>query len=271
MLSFCFVAFPGTAKSDPDSQAVNSSTQTTEQAQKTRAVLQGGVEHSESLPSLDESLRPGEKFKEDVLLSLGTSANNDWFWIPPWYAGKRHTEDALIVYRYDFSTGATTTPMQRQLERQNSVSGYQQDRNGEVWDFKNVPFIQHIDSGAVLAVLYIKSMKPLVVNRSQIVLKYDEISVTYEPKSHRIVDVVQQEQINTISPMPPDGLRADISTKSFTWDGQPQRAEQSVVFSKIVEPYHRIDSLGDKDMRSMFRDYLMANKLANLVPVDLTN
>ena len=123
----------------------------------------------------------------------------------------------------------------------------------------------------MLAVLYIRSMKPLVVNRSQIVLKYDEVSVTYEPKSRKILEVVQQEQINTIRPQDADTLRADISVKSFGWDGKPQRAEQSVVFSKIVEPYHRIDSIDDRDLRSMFKDYLIANKLANLLPDDLTN
>lgn len=271
LLLFCLTCTCLPARSAPDSETSGATTSTALPPEKTRPLLQGNVEHSESLPSLDESLRPGEKYKEEVLLRLGTAANNDWFWIPPWYAGKRHTEDALIVYRYDFNTGATTTPMQRQLERQDSISGYQQDRNGEIWDFKNIPCIQHIDSGAVLAVLYIKEMKPLVVNRSQLVLKYEEISVTYEPRSRKIVDVVQQEQINTISPIQPDGLRADISVKSFGWDGKPQRAEQSVVFSKIVEPYHRIDTLDDKDMRSMFRDYLMANKLANLVPEDLAH
>jgi hypothetical protein len=267
----CLIGASLPAYSAPDSEGSNASTPTAIPPEKTRPILQGNVEHSESLPSLDESLRPGEKYREEALLKMGTAANNDWFWIPSWYAGKRHTEDALIVYRYDFNTGITTTPMQRQLERQNSVSGYQQDRNGEIWDFKNIPFIQHIDSGAVLAVLYIKEMTPMVVNRSQMVLKYEEISITYEPKSHKILDVVQQEQINTISPMPPDGLRADISVKSFGWDGKPERAEQSVVFSKMIEPYHRIDTLDDKDLRSMFRDYLMANKLANLVPEDLTN
>ncbi len=105
-----------------------------------------------------------------MLLKLGTQANNDWFWIPNWYAGKRHTEDALIVFRHDFKTGLSTTPMQRQLERQDSVSAYQQDKEGDIWEFKNVPFIQHIDAGLASAVLYIKSMTPLTVNHKQIVL-----------------------------------------------------------------------------------------------------
>ena len=104
--------------SEPTGTSVSDSTPlATQENGAAKRILQGSVEHSESLPSLDESLRPGAKYKEDVLLKLGTAANNDWFWIPSWYAGKRHTDEALIVYRYDFSTGATTTPMQRQLER----------------------------------------------------------------------------------------------------------------------------------------------------------
>jgi hypothetical protein len=258
------------ASSDPAAQ-LGASANSAAETSSSRPVLQGNIEHSESLPSLDESLQPGAKFDEDVLIKLATAANNEWFWIPSWYAGKRHTDEALIVYRYNYDTGATTTPMQRQLERQDSVSGYQRDRNGEIWDFKNIPHIQHIDSGAVLAVLYVKNMTPLFVDRSKIVLKYEEVSITYSPKNHKILEVTQQEQINTIRPMQTDALRADISVKSFAWDGKPQRAEQSIVFSNIIEPFHPIDTLDEKDLRSMFRDYLIAHKYADLVPENLAN
>jgi hypothetical protein len=236
-----------------------------------KPILQGNVEHSESLPSLDERLRPGEVFSDDLLLKAGTEANNDWYWIPSWYAGKRHAEQALIVSRYDFSTGLTTSPMLHQQQRQDHVSGYQADRNGGIWDFKNIPFIQHVDAGPVLAVLYVKAMNPLMINQSQIVCKYQELSITYDRKTHKIINIVQQEQISTISPVQPNGLRADISVKSFGWDGRPIRAEQSILEAKIVEPFQRIDTLEGKDLRAMFRDYLVANKLGNLVPEDLPN
>jgi hypothetical protein len=233
--------------------------------------LQGSIEHSETLPGLSERLKPGSKYKDELLLELGTEANNDWYWIPKWYAGKRHAEEALILFRHDFNTGISSTPMQRQLERQDSVSGYQLDREGDIWDLKKTRFIQHIDSGAALAVLYVKNMTPLAISNSQLVLKYDELSITYSKRDHKILEVVQQEQINKLAPIQPGLLRADISVKSFGWDGQPQRCEQSVMFSNIVEAFHPIDYLDDKDLRPMFRDYLIAHHLENLVPEAVKN
>jgi hypothetical protein len=234
-----------------------------------KRLLQGNVEHSEVLPSLDERLKPGADYDENVLLQLGTAANDDWYWIPSWYAGKRHTEEALIVYRHDYNTGISTNPMQRQLERQDSISGYQRDRNGGIWDFNNTPYIQHVDSGLMYAVLYIKKMTPIEVSDHRIVLKYEEISVSYSKRNNKILESVQQEQINTITPLQPGAIRADISVKSFGWDGQPQRSEQSVIFANIVEPFHAMDALNDKDLRLLFRDYLVSHRKEELIPDDL--
>jgi hypothetical protein len=231
--------------------------------------LQGNIEHAEVLPRLDERLRPGAGYDESLLLQLGTQGNNDWFWIPSWYAGKRHTEEALIVYRHDFATGITTNPMQRQLERQEYVSGYQKDRNGGIWELNNAPFIQHIDSGFMFAVLYIREMTPVEVSEDRIVLRYREISVAYSKKNNKILESTQQEQLNTLTPMQPGTIHADVSVKSFGWDGQPQREEQSVIYTQIIEPYHRIDGIDGKDLHSMFRDYLVSQHKEDLLPDDL--
>ena len=98
----------GSSPESSESTATDSTQTTNQESASSKRILQGSVEHSESLPSLDESLRPGSKYKEDVLLKLGTAANNDWFWIPSWYAGKRHTDEALIV------TGMTSIAVLRQ-------------------------------------------------------------------------------------------------------------------------------------------------------------
>ncbi len=80
---------------------------------------------------------------------------------------------------------------------------------------------------------------------------------------------MQQEQISKLTCMEPGLIRADVSVKAFGWDGQPQRSEQSIIFSNIVEPFQPTNNLGDYDLRTMFRDFLIAHHLENLVPNDL--
>jgi len=232
-------------------------------------LLQGGVKHSEELPELGESLKPGKIFDDSILLTPETPINNEWFRIPSWYAGVRHSEDITIVYRYMYKTGITTTPNQKQLERQDSLSGFQVDRDGGIWDFKHLPAIQHVESDLVNAVLYVKAITPLKENADQLVIKYEEVSITLDKRKNKILMVTQQEQINSITSPQPNLLRLDISCKSFGWDGKPERLEQSVSFARITKPFVHIDTYEGQDLRPLFREFLISHQLDNLVPDDL--
>jgi len=231
--------------------------------------LQGGVNHAEELPGLDERLQVGRVFSDDLLMSADQQDNNEWFLIPPWYAGVRHSEDAIIVSRYDCQTGSTTSPMQRQLNRQDSLSGFQRDSKGGIWDYKRVPSIQHVESDFCDAVLYVKQITPISGSDNRLVIKYVEISVSYARRSKKILQVVQQEQINTITSPSPGTLRIDVSVKSFTSDGKPQRQEQSVIMATMTKPFEQIDTFEGRDLRPLFKNYLVSHHLESLIPKDL--
>lgn len=251
---------------DADKPAVNAPADQSENRSST--VLQGGVRHSDQLPGLDETLKVGKVFSEDLLASQ-PKHDSAWFRIPSWYAGLRHAEEAVIVYRFDYLTGKASSPMLRQLERQDSRSGYQTDRNGGIWDYKKVPLVQHVESDLCNAVLFVRNVTPLADSDERLVVKYDEVSISLDKEDNKILQVVQQEQINTITCPQPNVLRVDVSVKSFGWDGKPQRQEQSVMMSEVVKPYEQIDTLNGQDLRPLFRDYLIAHNLDSLVPLDL--
>lgn len=232
--------------------------------------LQGGVNHSEQLPSLQESLRPGSVYSDDLLLKSGIETNDLWYYIPSWYAGTRHVDDNFIFYRYDYKTNEETQPMLRQLNRQDSTAGCLRDRKGGIWDFKHTPIIQHVESDRVNAVLFVRRFTPLAGNEDRLVLKYDEISISIDKKSNKIVEVTQQEQINTVTNPHPGTLRVDASTKSFAWDGTPQRLEQAVMISKITKPFEPRETLNGINLTPLFKEYLVSHHLADLVPEDLS-
>jgi len=232
-------------------------------------VLKGGVNHAEALPGLDETLQIGKVYSDDLLLQSGTPSNNQWFLIPPWYAGQRHSEDAMIVYRYDYKTGEASSPMLRQLNRQTALSGYQRDKLGGIWDFKKVPTIAHVESDFCNAILYVKEITPISGSDDRLTIKYVEVSISVNKRSNKILQVVQQEQINTITSPQPGVLRSDISVKSFGWDGKPLRQEQSVIMATIVKPFEQIDQYEDQDLRPLFRDYLISHDLQKIIPDSL--
>ncbi|WP_421021588.1 hypothetical protein, partial [Klebsiella pneumoniae] len=83
--------------------------------------------------------------------------------------------------------------------RQDDTSGCQTDRNGGIWDFKRVPMIQHVESFPVNAVLFVKKMTPISGSDDKLVIKYDEISIDLNKRTNKIMQVIQQEQISTIT------------------------------------------------------------------------
>jgi hypothetical protein len=230
--------------------------------------LKGGVEHAEQLQGLGDDLKPGRVFSDNLLLKSGTEANNAWFLIPSWFAGVRHTENELIVYRYDYKTGIATTPMQNQLNRQESMSGYQVDRNGAIWDFRHVPQIQHVEGEPYDAILYVKAITPMSNDGVHLVIKYEVVDVTVQKRNRKIVRILQQEQINTYTSPQPGILRTEVSAKSFDADGKPDRLEQSVILSTLTKSFQRVDEYEGQDLRPLFRDYLMSHNMADLVPQD---
>jgi hypothetical protein len=234
-----------------------------------KTTLQGGLSHAEELPGLDDSLQEGKVFSDDLLMKPDTKITKEWFLVPPWYAGVRHCEKATILSRYDFATGITTQPMFNQMNRQDSTSGYQKDRLGGIWDFKHVPTIQHVESDLVNAVLYVKAIKPLMGSADRLMIKYEEVSISLSKRTNKIVSIVQQEQINTITSPSPDTLRIDVSVRSFDSDGKPQRQEESVIIANIVKPFEQIDTYQGENLRPSFKDYLVSHHLENLVPDDL--
>ncbi len=231
--------------------------------------LQGGVKHAEQLTGLPDGLKLGKVYSDDLLISPDTKINNEWFLIPDWYAGTRHCEDCMIVHRYDYATKESSSPMLKQMNRQTSVSGYQKDRNGGIWDFKRVPQIQHVESNFENAVLYVKDITLLSEVADRIVVKYIIVSIGINKKSGKIRSIVQQEQINTVTSPVENVLRSDVSVKAFDSDGKPQRQEQSVIMADIIKPYEQIDTYEGQDLRPLFRDFLISHGLEKLVPTDL--
>lgn len=126
-----------------------------------------------------------------------------------------------------------------------------------------------MESDLVNAVLFVRSITPLQETQDQFQVKYEEISISLDKRSNKILEVTQQEQINTITSPEPGLLRIDVSVKSFDQDGQPVRKEQSVAFAKITKPFERIDQCKGEDLRPLFKDFLISQHLEDILPDDL--
>jgi hypothetical protein len=228
--------------------------------------LKGGLEHAETLPEVDDTLKVGAVYSDDLLPKPDAKMSKQWYLIPAWFAGTRHCDEATILSRFNYVTGESTRPMFNQLNRQDSTSGYQKDKEGNIWDFKHVPQIQHVESNFENAVLYVRKVTPLFGSADRLVVKYEELSIGLNKRTNKIIKVIQQEQINTTTCTTPGNLRIDVSVKSFDQDGKPSLQEESVILAQVTAPFEQKDTFEGDDLKADFRNYLVANHLEKLIP-----
>lgn len=258
------------SSSAPDSNSSGSSSSPTDpqSAVAKPFVLRGSAEmHAEALPPVDPSLQAGSIYNEQNVPKL--QPNNDWYWIPSWYAGVKHIETQTILQDYDFRTGETLNAQRTVLNRQDLPIGFQMDRNGQIWELKRAPYEATTDSGGAFTKTFVRSREPVQVSQSAVVVKLVETSVMVDKRTNRIVRTLQEEQINTYTPIGGGAMNMKTSIKAFDANGRAQMLETSVRNATQISPFQPINNYQGMDTRSMFRDFMIAKGMANLLPPDL--
>ena len=231
-------------------------------------VLQGSAEvHAEALPPVDPRLQTGAIFNEQSLPKL--QPNNDWYWIPSWYAGEKHLETQTIVEDYDFRTGETLSASRTILNRQDLAIGFQMDNEGNIWEYKRAPYTATTDGGGNFTKTFVRIRDPIEVNQNRVVVRLVETSVLVDKQTNRIKRSLQEEQLNTYTPAGQGAMYMQTSIKGFGEDGRPQMQQKSVRNATQVAPFHAINNYNGMDMRLLFRDFMIAHGNTHLLPRDL--
>lgn len=229
--------------------------------------LQGFAEHSERLPSLAPQLQAGALFNAGTLNQA--IPNNDWYWIPSWFAGQKHVETETVLQDYNFRTGQSININRVITNRQDLTIGFQQDRNGQIWEYKRAPYNTAVESDTFYTAMMVRNRDPLKVTQEMVVLRLLQTSVDVDKRSNRILKTLQEEQINTYLPVSPGLMSMQSSIKSFSADGSPLLQESSLRYVSTKAPFAPINYYQGQDMRALFQNYLLSHGLANLLPDDL--
>lgn len=238
-----------------------------QQQQSAPVFLQGfAEEHAEKLAPVDPQLQAGSVFNEQSIPQV--QPNNEWYWIPSWYAGQKHVDTQTILQDYNFQTGQTTQPNRTVTNRQDLAIGFQADRNGQVWEFKRAPYNATVESDKLFTTMLVSKRDPLKVTQDCVVLRLLQTSVNVDKRSRRILKTLQEEQINTYTPGPNGVMNMQMSLKVFGSDGLPQMQEQSVRTVYQTAPFQPIDNYQGRDMRMLFRSYLLTHGLSSYCPPD---
>lgn len=231
-------------------------------------LLQGGVQHSESLPSFDERFRPGKTYLplEGIVEQRTTGL---WYKIPPWMAAHIwHSETRTEYYWEDLVTGQVRQRPYTITARADQSQGWQTDARGDIWQYSAVPFVTRTEGDDDYTVHFVTLMEPVEVTDSRFIKRSRATQIEVAKKDNVIRKVEQDEQIHIFTPISDGVLRCEDSSKVFDMDGNPIRLEKAYEVQVRTQPYRPVETIRGMNVRENFYQYLKEHQMADLIPVE---
>lgn len=227
-------------------------------------MLTGSAEHSETLPAEDSRFAAGSTFDERALPDY--KSGNNWFWLPTWFAGNYKTDTLTRVYRYDYETGKTDLTKNTYVVRRTEKWGWQQDRSGGIWQYDSTPYKSNIDRGASREIQLCKERVPVRMTAESATLRFRTTAIIINRQTEKIEWTNQSEYLQTYRPVGPNRIKVEISAKTFDANGRPLYIDKNIQYLDRITGFEPMDTLDGKDLRVMFRDFLLAHNRADLIP-----
>lgn len=227
-------------------------------------ILRGKVEHAQKLPPLKNGLQAGANFDPTVLGKA--KFESKWLKIPSWFAGTFASDRTTITLMQDYASGRKTTPNKTVSSQASEHFGFQRDADGDIWHF-------YVESGSSKSSQQnhetfntIDWYGPELIAEDRLVMRILATSLIVDRATGTIVDSYRREDIKTYQPMDLRSLKVTYTSKSFDSRGRPRDLQEGYSIYRQVVPFTRINEDEGNDYKSMFRDFLISNKMEHLVP-----
>jgi hypothetical protein len=229
-------------------------------------VLHGRIEHSDSLPPVDASLRPGVAIDTTKLKAL--TPNNLWYRIPAWAAGTWHFEKQTNYFHYTYQTNDKLYLQDTFMARSDETRGWQKDFQGQIWEYCYNNYITETERNDAWSYHLVKYFEPLDVSEQSMTLKFVSTGILVD-KTYQIIRCSSQtEAIQVYTPCAPGLIKVQLSIKSFDEEGKPIRMAKGLCYQMRVAPFSPWNVYRGKNMRALFAEYLQTHGMTNLIPAD---
>lgn len=225
--------------------------------------LQGKIEHSRKLPSVNKLLKPGIHYDE----TADKPVSNAWVRIPKWLAGIWATREETTVFQEDLRTGRRNNEHHTFTARSRFGYGKQTDKSGQIWHYVGVPYTSDTVMSGLIEYHQVLGKDVTIQSPNNVTVKTRVTVIKVRKPSGDIKDTYQQESINTYAYNPADDTIAmESSTKAFNADGLPESLTRNKATIHRQDNYVVVNEEYGKDLKSLFHQYLASQGLASLVP-----
>lgn len=196
-------------------------------------------------------------------------ANNQFYSIPVWLAGKWHHDQQVTYYTYDYETKEEDRTRHQDTARGDEEIGWQQDRLGGIWQYGNAPYTTIVKGDGHYVVQITKAIEPISVTPKQLVVRFVGIDLLVQNGTNVILSAQQSDKLQIYTQSKEYGPRYNRcvgSVKTFDQQGKPVRLSQVATIGVKVQPFTPTNVYDGKDIKLLFHQYLLSRKLNNLIP-----
>ncbi len=240
-----------------------------------QTLLEGKIEHSDSLPPVDPQWKTGATF-DSARLPVTGAASVLWWRVPEWLAGTWHNIGKIKrlslkdIEHEEKSQGFNAIDIKYPDAE---VIGYQRDKEGFVWTCVPAPYVGRTVQGDNINVSIIYSATPVDISDKQVVIRFLATTLTVDRTKGKIITVSQRESLQTYKQIENGHLLVQASMKFFDENGAA-RFESKVLSQSAKHDVYRetpyLPSPGDVptliDMRKSFDNFLRKQQLEQLIP-----
>lgn len=227
--------------------------------------LTGGVKHSESLPPINSKLTVGASFDQKKLEVEKPPPSRNWYKVPSFLAGtwESDTQSNISIDKNGKKTISNTV-------KNHGIAHYgvQCDSKGGVWDYVYVPIeVQNEAEKAINKDL--TTQQVILKNTPNLVVLKDVFTRRRIDKStNKIIELIQMEQISTITPAGENQIELVGSLKEFDQKGKTLGLTNAVITYKRTSHFHQddLDKKTREPLQPSFHYYLKTHGMENLIP-----
>ncbi len=238
-------------------------------------VLEGKIEHSDSLPPVSSQFKTGSKFDAGKLPSTG-SQSAFWWQVPAWLSGTWRNAGkvkrlSLKDYQHaEASSGFSTVDVKYP---DSEVIGYQEDSRGGIWTCVPTPYVGRTEQAEHINISIIHAASPVSITEQEVVLKFLATTLIVDKSTGRIANVTQREALQTYKPIDANHVFIQASMKFFDEEGAARYESKVISQCKLQEAYKETPYLPVPnstptliDLRKSFDLYLHLKNLDALIP-----
>ncbi|MBX9687800.1 MAG: hypothetical protein K2X27_13925 [Candidatus Obscuribacterales bacterium] len=238
-------------------------------------ILEGKLEHSDSLPPVASDFKVGKKFNPAKLPVTGSSSVI-WWWVPNWLSGT--WQNSGKIKRLSLKDLENGEPPQGfdsiDIKYPDAeIIGYQQDSKNAIWTCVLAPYVGRTEQGENQNISIVHSAEPVDLSEKQVVLRFVATTVIVSKARGRIVNVTQRESLQTYRPIENGRVLVQSSMKFFDSSGNAKYESKTLSQTSLMAKYHETPYLPVAaevptliDLRASFDKFLKAKNLQSLLP-----